>query len=465
MLGRKQEINLQLQQLTDAVLLFLGLLSGHWIRADLARQIWPNLPEVPPFSESFWLVAVICPFFPLFLEARGYYRQVLGKQAIDNLQQIVSGGVLMGLLIGFCEVILRWRTHSRAAMLIGVAIGVAFLLARFAITKRLLRWRIERGYADRERVLLAGQENDVEEMLQNMVEDQLAEMEVVGRFDVANEPVEKLVALLHEKSVSRVIFAVRHVYFGKIEEAVQACELEGVDAWLGANFFQTSLARPGFDVLGGNLMLVFRTTPTVSWGLVLKDVLDRIGALFLLVAGLPLWIVAVAGIKLSSKGPAFFFQERAGRHGRPFRMLKFRTMVTGADRIQKELEEKNEMSGPVFKLENDPRIFPFGRILRRLSIDELPQLLNVLSGDMSLVGPRPLPVYEVEKIEKHAQRRRLSMKPGMTCLWQVMGRNKIKSFEEWVALDLKYIDNWSIWMDLKILCKTLPAVLRGAGAH
>ena len=179
---------------------------------------------------------------------------------------------------------------------------------------------------------------------------------------------------------------------------------------------------------------------------------------------LPLWLVAIIGIRFSSRGPVFFRQERAGLYGKPFIMWKFRTMHQGAEKKRSELEAHNEMDGPVFKITNDPRIFSFGRWLRRTSIDELPQLINVLRGEMSLVGPRPLPVYEIQRIEKHAQRRRLSVKPGLTCLWQVTGRNGIKNFEEWVALDLKYIDNWSFWLDLQILAQTLPAVIRGSGA-
>ena len=212
-------------------------------------------------------------------------------------------------------------------------------------------------------------------------------------------------------------------------------------------------------------MLAFHTTPEVSWALWMKEVLDRVGALILIALTSPLWLVAMAGIWFSSRGPIFFRQDRAGRHGEAFRMFKFRTMCLDAESQREHLSQANEMDGPVFKVKDDPRIFTFGKWLRRLSIDELPQLLNVLRGEMSLVGPRPLPVYEIAKIEKHAQRRRLSVKPGLTCLWQIMGRNRITSFEEWVALDLKYIDNWSLWLDLEILFKTPGAVLRGAGAH
>ncbi|HLU50141.1 MAG TPA: sugar transferase, partial [Planctomycetota bacterium] len=161
-------------------------------------------------------------------------------------------------------------------------------------------------------------------------------------------------------------------------------------------------------------------------------------------------------------GPVFFAQERLGMNHRPFRMLKFRTMVVNAEELKKELEAKNEMNGPVFKMRRDPRVTPVGRILRKLSLDELPQFLNVLKGDMSLVGPRPPIASEVERYEWW-QRRRLSTRPGLTCFWQISGRNEI-DFEDWMRLDLRYIDNWSLWLDVELILRTIPAVLRGRGA-
>lgn len=145
-------------------------------------------------------------------------------------------------------------------------------------------------------------------------------------------------------------------------------------------------------------------------------------------------------------------------------MLKFRSMVTDAEQRKHELERLNEMSGPVFKVTNDPRITPLGRFMRKWSLDELPQLINVLRGEMSLVGPRPLPLDEVKRFDDLAHRRRLSVKPGLTCLWQVNGRNTITDFKEWVRLDLEYIDNWTFWLDIRILIQTIPIVLRGTGA-
>jgi exopolysaccharide biosynthesis polyprenyl glycosylphosphotransferase len=465
MLGRRQEINLQLHQLIDCALLVLSLWLAYWLRAGVAQSLWPGLEKLPPFPRFYWLVSVIAPFTPVILESRGFYQNVLSKKAATSLRQLAGAGIRVVVLLGLCEIFLKWSVQSRAVVVVGAVLGACAIMTREAVLQRVLRKRLATGHAHKERVLLAGQLQDMEALASKLSDEQLADIEVVGRHDVTTQPVSQLVDLLHERAVSRVVFAVNHSHFGRIEEAVQACETEGVEAWLSADFFQTAIARPTFDVMGGKLMLVFHTTPNISWALWIKDLLDRVGAFLIITLSSPVWLAAIIGIKLSSPGPVLFTQDRCGRYGRPFRMFKFRTMCVDAEAKQKELEKDNQMSGPVFKVKHDPRIFPFGKWLRRLSIDELPQLLNVLRGEMSLVGPRPLPVYEIAKIEKHAQRRRLSVKPGLTCLWQVMGRNRIASFEEWVALDLRYIDNWSLWLDLRILAQTVPAVLRGAGAH
>ena len=175
-------------------------------------------------------------------------------------------------------------------------------------------------------------------------------------------------------------------------------------------------------------------------------------------------LAVAAMVKITSPGPVLFRQQRSGLNGAPFTIFKFRTMTSNAEQLKHELAAMNEMSGPVFKVTNDPRITSLGRFLRKWSLDELPQLFNVVRGEMSLVGPRPLPVDEVKRFNDLAHRRRLSVKPGLTCLWQVSGRNQISDFKEWVRLDLEYIDNWSLWLDLRILLRTIPAVLRGTGA-
>jgi exopolysaccharide biosynthesis polyprenyl glycosylphosphotransferase len=198
--------------------------------------------------------------------------------------------------------------------------------------------------------------------------------------------------------------------------------------------------------------------------MVVKQVTDFFGSLISLIILAPVFLLIAILIKYSSPGPVFFRQQRSGLNGRPFTIFKFRTMVTNAEQFKHELSAMNEMTGPVFKVTNDPRVTPLGKTLRKYSLDELPQLFNVLRGEMSLVGPRPLPVDEVKRFENLSHRRRLSVKPGLTCLWQVKGRNQINDFREWVRLDLEYIDNWSLWLDFKILLLTVPAVLRGTGA-
>jgi exopolysaccharide biosynthesis polyprenyl glycosylphosphotransferase len=201
------------------------------------------------------------------------------------------------------------------------------------------------------------------------------------------------------------------------------------------------------------------TTP----GIFAKRMLDFLISLVLLVVLAPLMLLIAGLIKFTSPGPVFFTQKRIGLNKRLFKLYKFRTMVTNAEELMAELEKHNEVSGPVFKISNDPRITPLGQFLRKTSLDELPQLINVFKGDMSLVGPRPLPLRDYEGFEQDWHRRRLSVPPGITCLWQVQGRNSIP-FERWMELDMEYIDHWSLWLDLKIMLKTIPAVLRGSGA-
>jgi len=210
-------------------------------------------------------------------------------------------------------------------------------------------------------------------------------------------------------------------------------------------------------------LLSFSTTPTNEAVMFVRRILDIIlASVMLLIFGPLLMLPTAILIKLTSPGPVLFRQKRCGLNGRVFTMYKFRSMVDHAEQLRVELEAFNEMDGPVFKSSRDPRITLIGKVIRRRSIDELPQLFNVLQGHMSLVGPRPPLPQEVARYQRW-QRRRLSMKPGMTCLWQISGRNEV-SFEDWMKLDLTYIDNWSLLLDLKILLKTVPVVLLGRGA-
>jgi len=195
----------------------------------------------------------------------------------------------------------------------------------------------------------------------------------------------------------------------------------------------------------------------------LKRLLDVVVSAVGMVVLLPVFLLLILAVKLTSRGPAFYRWEVIGKGCRPFRSYKFRTMVANADQIKRELMTHNEMMGPVFKMREDPRITQIGRFLRKYSLDELPQVWSVFKGDMSLVGPRPCLQSELPHFSEW-HRQKFAVTPGITCLWQISGRNEIKDFDMWVKMDLEYIEHWSFWLDLKILVKTIPAVLSGRGA-
>ena len=241
------------------------------------------------------------------------------------------------------------------------------------------------------------------------------------------------------------------------------CEQHGIILRFDSDIFDLKTARYRAEELDGDPQITVYTGMLEGWPLAAKRIIDIAVSIFLLVTLLPLFLVVAIMIKITSDGPIFFHQERVGRNKRRFRIHKFRTMIPNAEQLIAQLEAINELSGPVFKIKNDPRLTPIGKYLRRTSIDELPQLLNVLQGEMSLVGPRPMAVRDFEGFSEDWQRRRFSIRPGITCLWQVNGRNSIP-FQKWMELDMQYIQQWSLWLDLKILARTIPAVLRGAGA-
>jgi exopolysaccharide biosynthesis polyprenyl glycosylphosphotransferase len=252
-------------------------------------------------------------------------------------------------------------------------------------------------------------------------------------------------------------------HYPQIQETIRVCERVGVKVVYGADIFGTELARARVDRAYQPAPRVELQVVTEGISVIVKRALDVVGATVVLIIVGPLMLVTAAAITLTSDGPVMFAQERYGLNRRRFRMWKFRTMVKDAERLQAPLESRNEVQGPVFKITRDPRVTPLGRWLRRTSIDELPQLFNVLTGDMSLVGPRPLPIRDVLRFTRSSDMRRFSVRPGLTGLWQVSGRSRL-DFDQWITLDLRYIDRWSLALDVVILARTIPAVVRGTGA-
>ncbi|MBI1920747.1 MAG: sugar transferase [Geobacter sp.] len=251
--------------------------------------------------------------------------------------------------------------------------------------------------------------------------------------------------------------------YQQASQIVSLCEEQGIISRFLSDIFNLKLARLKSEPFEDSRMVTLYTGNMEGQSVVIKQGLDFIISLSLIICLSPLFLLIALLIKASSPGPVLFIQERLGLNKRRFRMFKFRTMIPDAEQKLPELEHLNEAGGPVFKIRNDPRITTFGRFLRKTSLDELPQFINVLLGDMSLVGPRPLPLRDYAGFDQDWHRRRFSVRPGMTCLWQISGRNNV-SFEKWMELDIQYIDQWSLWSDFKILARTIPAVLKGAGA-
>ncbi|MEW6302363.1 MAG: sugar transferase [Verrucomicrobiota bacterium] len=462
MLRRQRQIRTQVQEVLDVLLVGLAFWLAHWFRAQFPNEFFPNADAIESFATYAWLYLILVPFTPLLLDAQGFYNRPLlasRRQTAWQLFKACVFGVIGVILVMF---LLRIQLSRGVIILFG---GASFLLV-YGKEELIRIWSATDLGRDqwKKRVILVGSDEDTARLRREVEQSGHHGIEIVATLNLNVMPVEGLAELLHEHSANGVILSAKHTFFGQVEKAIQLCELEGVEVWLLADFFKTEISQTTLDDFLGKPMLVFRSAPEASWQVLTKQVFDFVAAGVLLLAASPLLLVAALGIRLTSPGPVLFRQKRSGLNGKPFVMWKFRSMVTDAEQRKHELAAMNEMEGPVFKVTDDPRVTPFGRWMRRFSVDELPQLWNVLRGEMSLVGPRPLPVDETRRFDDLAHRRRLSVKPGLTCLWQISGRNEVKDFRDWVRLDLEYIDNWSLWLDFKILVLTIPVVFSGTGA-
>jgi exopolysaccharide biosynthesis polyprenyl glycosylphosphotransferase len=466
MLHRDRQVRIQVYQFIDGGLFALGLWLGWMIRYHLAGLPLGGMNQMDKITDFgtdyFWLFLVVIPMTPLILEWQGYYERPVFSPRRQMAWQLAKACAISTISLILIQFMLR-REGAR-----GVFVLFGFCSFGLMILKgELLRWAYQSklGQAQfKRRIILIGTSEDTRQ-LRDTIATARQELDMIGEFDLNKSSIENLVAFIHEHSVNTVLINASHTILSQVEAAILACELEGIETWLLADFFKTQISRTSLDDFFGRPVFVFHSGPEMPWSRIIKQVIDMVGALVILVVfSIPMLLAAI-GIKLTSKGPLLFQQQRSGLNGKPFVMYKFRTMVTNAEQLKQELAVLNEMSGPVFKVTNDPRVTPLGRILRKFSIDEFPQLFNVLRFEMSLVGPRPLPVDEVQRFDDRAHRRRLSVKPGLTCLWQISGRNNIKDFAEWVRLDLSYIDNWTLWLDIKILWRTIWVVLLGKGAR
>ena len=407
---------------------------------------------VMPVGIYLWLLGIILPAWAVLLPLFRVYSEpgLRPMYQVLRLSKAIGFAWLVMLAVQF---FLDQDQTNRLIVLFTLVINylllVSYRVVFFKMTKH--------GALDVRHVAVVGSGQTAHDFARTIEDHRDWGLKLVGIF--GQDEVRKV---LESGGIDELILVADRDSLNEFTHIFVMCEELGVTTRVVLNFFPHSIARMELHQLDGFPLLSFSTTPTNEALMLVRRVLDVVLASFLFLVTFPITAVTALLIKLTSPGPILFKQERCGMNGRLFLMYKFRSMVDNAEQLRFELEALNEMDGPVFKSSRDPRITVIGKIIRRFSIDELPQLYNVLRGEMSLVGPRPPLPQEVARYERW-QRRRLSMKPGITCLWQISGRNEV-SFEDWMKLDLTYIDNWSLLLDLKILLKTVPIVLLGRGA-
>lgn len=435
------------------LLLHYSDLLGEWISQLLGRPF--RMQGVTHLRESAWLF----PIMPLCLFLGLVGMRFYALELFTPMRRVALAalkGVLLGL--GFCTLFLYVFTivEVNRSLLLGFFAGFAcYHLPKEWVWRR---WVLERRLKSRPlRALVVAVEQEyaaLEACLRQGSIHRALQVEHLGSA-------EGLSAALSEGGFDLVVLGSRV----DPQEVIGKAEEQGVEVWYFAEYAEAMLSRPQLDSYGGKPVVVFSTIPHYEGKFLIKRLCDVLGAVVLGLVLAPLLVGCALAILAAEGRPVFYRQQRTGWRGRSFAMLKFRTMSTGAEALRAALEAQNEHKGPVFKAEEDPRITRVGRWLRRYSLDELPQLWNVLRGEMSLVGPRPLPVEETRRFACFRDRRRLSVLPGITGLWQVSGRSDIEDFADWVRLDLDYIDRWSLWLDFRILARTVPVVLSGKGAR
>jgi exopolysaccharide biosynthesis polyprenyl glycosylphosphotransferase len=458
MLSQTRQIRVRLYQSLDGVLFIAALLLAYHLRS--AFSTW-ELPELEEVDKYLWLSPVVFVLGPLFMSGQKLY-----EETFDWTHKAAALGILKGAsYLTFSLVVLLFLLrvqYARSVILMVGVLGGAFVYARYELS----RWvDSSRHLALRRRVLWLGKSAELSVLRAKMSATESSYIESLPDIDPDQCTSERLSGLLHEHAVNLVVVSLAAADLNKISDLLLVCEREGVEVVLRPGLLTSSPYRLVSEVFAGEPVFLFRAQAASPNQLLAKQLIDYVGALALLIVLSPLLLLIAAAIRIGSSGPILYRQQRAGLNGKPFTLYKFRSMKRDAEMEKEALAKQNEMKGPVFKMRRDPRVTRLGGILRRHSMDELPQLWNVLKGEMSLVGPRPLPLEEVRRFEDDAHRRRLSVKPGLTCLWQISGRNDIADFKDWVRLDLAYIDQWSLWLDVKILIATIPVSLFGRGGR
>ena len=479
MLREQNKLILRAHKLLDICLTAAAFIGAYFIKKDLLPEPFSGLTTAPNYYIVLLMTIIIWYVTFSLFDLYASYRKQNFARIFWNMVKAVSTGMLV---LTLCMYIFKVKDVSRIMIGIFFLLNIGLLAVSKGLVYRILIHYRQKGFNFRNILIVGSRQRAVDVI--DAIGDRLGSgYSVLGCLEIDEAEIGKKVKngiqvigtvdhlekILWDQVVDELIFAMP---LKKIEDAdkyIALAEEVGVsvriipDWQIHKLMYKPAIASIQFEEFLGIPTMALSTTSPRHRDLLIKSAFDYAFAAVTLVLSVPFFMAVSLAIKITSKGPVFFKQERSGLNGRLFKVYKFRTMVLDAELKQADIKEMNESDGPVFKIQDDPRIIPYvGRFLRKTGMDELPQLINVLKGEMSLVGPRPPIPSEIEKYDMW-QRRRLSMKPGMTCLWQTTpGRNDM-SFKEWMNLDLKYIDHWSLGLDFKILFKTAWVVLKGEG--
>jgi exopolysaccharide biosynthesis polyprenyl glycosylphosphotransferase len=473
------------RHILDKMFMFLdpSLLTFSYMVA--AIRIW-HLTELTSFTAFFSMrikILSLLVFLGLFYTwhlifyAFGLYgSRRLGdrkEEAVVVLKATLAGALVLGFVAAFFQVRM---INSAFLSVFWIVATMTIILSRLALREFLGRAR--KHGRNRRHLLIIGTNPRAVEFARSIegrpeLGYQLvgfADDDWIGNLDFGKngKPIvsdlDHFPDFLRERVIDEVAIALpMKSFYSQAARIVAQCQEQGVVVRVLASLFDLQKGWTNNSHVDGMSVATFSPNAFEGWPMICKRMLDIFVSSLLLILLAPVFMIVAILIKLDFSGPVIFVQDRVGLNKRRFRMYKFRTMVGDAEKMQSEVEWLNEADGPVFKIKKDPRVTRLGRYLRKASIDELPQLVNVLKGNMSLVGPRPLDLRDYNGLDEDWLRRRFSVRPGITCLWQVNGRSSV-SFQKWMELDLQYIDHWSLWLDVKVIAKTIPAVLKGVGA-
>jgi len=465
----KQYVNLfrRLMIFADLIIVTAAFFTAYFLR--------DQMQDIMPLSYYLAFLPLAIALWVGFSNFLGMYQSFRVQKIPAILITILETATLSFIFFGFILYLLKIEGISRLLVFLIFASSAVFFIVQKLILVLFFRYIRKKGL-NYKNILIVGTGKRAQHFIDIVNRHSEWGLKISGLVDQDESKIGSTInnvnvigsfkdmpGIIHNSVIDEVVFVVPRSWLDKIEDLIHQCEIEGIKIHVAVDHFDLKFSRASTTEIHGFPMITFESTPEKISHLALKRFSDFILSGLALLLLSPVFIIISIIIKITSNGPIFFKQERVGLNGRKFTLIKFRTMVKDAEIKLTDLLAHNEMDGPVFKMANDPRITPFGKFLRKLSLDELPQLWNVLSGDMSLVGPRP-PLPSEVTLYDNWQRRRLSMKPGLTCIWQTSGRNKIVDFNEWAKLDLEYIDNWSLMLDVRLILKTIPVVLFGIGA-